>query len=172
MLYGTGWCSGLFQCPFRAYQKTPYLYGACIDYTIHYIALTGAKAEYDPRHVRTGNYLTAQLLQGIHGFASGSKRLFELSESNRSSMINNARNMGLFRMHRLNYPSSDAGSLEQQWEVWIHAERLRRIAWAIYVSCGLFFSCYVSMKLADVSTSSFMILPARIRATLDRIYPL
>jgi len=57
-----------------------------------------------------------------------------LSDSNRSVLINNARNMGLFEMHRFyDRTPPNADNLEHQWEVWIHAERLRRLAWALYV---------------------------------------
>ncbi|KIV82831.1 hypothetical protein PV11_04904 [Exophiala sideris] len=88
-------------------------------------------AEFDPRFVRTGDFVAAQLLQSIHGFSSGSKRLYELSESSRSTLINNARNMGIFE-HRTR-SCSVQGTLQQQWAAWIYEERMRRVAWALYL---------------------------------------
>ncbi|KIY04070.1 uncharacterized protein Z520_00762 [Fonsecaea multimorphosa CBS 102226] len=90
-------------------------------------------AEYDRRYVRTESYLAAQLLQGLHGYCSGNKRLFELSESSRSNLVHHAKCMGLFR-HR---PDSNPGSLpatavEERWRDWIHQERLLRLGWAVY----------------------------------------
>ena len=106
-----------------------------------------SKAERDPRFVRTGTYLTAQLLQAIQGFSSGSKRLYELSESSRSTLINNARNMGLFEMHRFaDRVNTDPDAPEDRWEAWIHTERLRRLTCALYVRVRKY-----TASLADTS---------------------
>jgi hypothetical protein len=82
--------------------------------------------------VRTEFYVGAQLLQGTHGYSSGNKRLFELSDSFRSSLVNNARCMGLFQDRPKTVPIND--SLEARWHAWISDERLCRLAWAVYVS--------------------------------------
>ncbi|KAF1953347.1 hypothetical protein CC80DRAFT_420478 [Byssothecium circinans] len=88
-------------------------------------------AEYDPRFVRTDSYITAQLLQSIHGFSSGSKRLYELSDSNRSSIISHARSLKLFD-HRSSLEDEGAEmDVGSRWEAWIRAEKARRLAWAI-----------------------------------------
>jgi hypothetical protein len=90
--------------------------------------------------VRTEFFVTAQLLQGTHGYSSGNKRLFELSEAFRSSLVNNARCMGLFQ----DRPATDPvdNSAEARWHAWIADERLRRLAWAVYV--GLSMAAYGS----------------------------
>lgn len=88
-------------------------------------------AEVDRRFVRTGSYLTAQVLQGTHGYCSGSERLFELSESCRGTLVHHAKCMGLFRYETNDPPQTDM-SLEDSWQAWIGAERLRRLGWAVY----------------------------------------
>jgi hypothetical protein len=91
-----------------------------------------SQGEQDRRFVRTEFYVGAQLLQGTHGYSSGNKRLFELSDSFRSSLVNNARCMGLFQDRPKTVPIND--SLDARWHAWISDERLRRLAWAVYVS--------------------------------------
>jgi hypothetical protein len=95
------------------------------------LTLSSSKGEHDPRFTRTDFYVTAQVLQGSHGYSSGSKHLLELSESSRSSLVNNARNMGLF----FDRPARNLvdESLETKWKAWIIEEKLRRLAWAVYV---------------------------------------
>lgn len=91
------------------------------------------QAEHDRRFVRTESYLAAQLLQGTHGFCSGSERLFELSESCRSTLVHHAKCMGLFR-YEAPQPIGDLSSQGASWHEWIRQERLRRLGWAVYVS--------------------------------------
>ncbi|KIW17546.1 hypothetical protein PV08_04740 [Exophiala spinifera] len=90
-------------------------------------------AEYDRRYVRTEAYLTAQLLQGLHGYYSGNKRLFELSESFRNNLVHHAKCMGLFRYKpEPNMTSATSQKLEERWKNWIREEKLRRLGWAVY----------------------------------------
>jgi hypothetical protein len=92
------------------------------------------QAEYDHRYVRTESHLLAQLLQGIHGYCSGNKRLFELSESFRNNLVHHAKCMGLFRFRPETKQStfSDVTG-EERWKVWVHQEHLCRLGWAVYV---------------------------------------
>ncbi|RFU25958.1 hypothetical protein B7463_g10388, partial [Scytalidium lignicola] len=87
-------------------------------------------AEHDRRFVRTESLLTAQLLQALYGYGSGNERLFELSESCRSSIVYHAKYMGLFGDPEFEPGVSDA--LEDTWKEWIRQERLRRLGWAVY----------------------------------------
>ncbi|KAF4439163.1 hypothetical protein FACUT_4345 [Fusarium acutatum] len=95
--------------------------------------------EYDRRFVRTEHHLTAQLLLGFYGYCSGSQRLFELSETSRGSLVTNARRIGLFNAERS--PSAaerekttdSAEILQAKWHGWTRKERLRRIAWAVFL---------------------------------------
>ena len=76
-----------------------------------------AKAEYDRRYVRTEAYLTAQLLQGLHGYYCGNKRLFELSESFRNNLVHHAKCMGLFRYKPdPNMLSEASQNVEERWK--------------------------------------------------------
>ncbi|KAL6228769.1 fungal-specific transcription factor domain-containing protein [Aspergillus navahoensis] len=88
-------------------------------------------AEHDHRFVRTQSYLAAELLQGIHGFCSGSERLFELSESYRSSLIHHTKCMGIFRIESEKPPPPGA-RLEDIWQSYIRAESSRRLGWAVF----------------------------------------
>ncbi|KAH8815524.1 hypothetical protein F5884DRAFT_772680 [Xylogone sp. PMI_703] len=87
-------------------------------------------AESDAPYVKTEPYITAQLLQAAQGYGSGSKKLFDLSESWRSSLVYNARCMGLFRQRQSTIVAG--ASLEERWQAWINDERFRRIGWAVY----------------------------------------
>ncbi|KAH7082309.1 hypothetical protein FB567DRAFT_630709 [Paraphoma chrysanthemicola] len=88
-------------------------------------------AEHDHRFVRTQSYLAAQLLQGIHGYSSGSERLFELSESCRNSLIYHTKCMGLFRSETQASPPTGC-TLEETWQAYIRAESSRRLSWAVF----------------------------------------
>ena len=90
------------------------------------------QSEYDRRFVRTESLLTARLLQALHGYGSGNERLFELSESCRSTVVYHAKYMGLFQDPEPHPPAS--GSLEDTWKEWIRQEKRRRLGWAVYVS--------------------------------------
>ncbi|RFU30421.1 hypothetical protein B7463_g5902, partial [Scytalidium lignicola] len=108
-------------------------------------------AESDAPYVRTEPYVTAQLLQASHGYASGSKRLFDLSESWRSSLVHNARCMGLFRYRQSTVVVS--ASLEERWHAWIADERFRRIGWAIYgcdSSASYLFNTRPYISVSDI----------------------
>lgn len=85
----------------------------------------------DRRVTRTSSYITAQLLQGTLGYCGGSEKLFELSESCRSTLIHHAKCMGLFRLETSPVPQPDA-PVEELWRKWIAAEGLRRLGWAVY----------------------------------------
>ncbi|RKL12722.1 hypothetical protein BFJ70_g16126 [Fusarium oxysporum] len=92
-----------------------------------------SRAERERRFVRTETYLTAQLLQAVFGYLGDDERTFEIAESCRSSLVYNAKCMGLFRQ------GSGAPEFEQNdlspdasWHAWIRTERYRRLAWSIY----------------------------------------
>lgn len=88
--------------------------------------------------MRSEPYLTAQLLQAIHGCASGDRKLFNYSRDLRSALVRNAKQAGLFQEPTQPQCSldDDAASTESRWMAWIAAERQRRLGWAIYVSPG------------------------------------
>lgn len=88
-------------------------------------------AEQDRQFIRTTPYITALLLQGAHGYCSGSERLFELSESCRSTLVHHAKCMGLFRFEAPTPARVDLSS-EEAWREWIGAEKFRRLGWAVY----------------------------------------
>lgn len=91
--------------------------------------------EYDRRFVRTEDHLTAQILQGFHGYCSGNQRLFELSETSRGSLVTNARRMGLFTPEKTDkiLHSALSTGISHNWLDWIRKERLRRLGWGIYI---------------------------------------
>lgn len=65
------------------------------------------------------------------GYCSGNQQLFELSEACRSSLVHYARCMGLFHFENPQ-PAHPPASLEETWQIWIAAETLRRLGWAVY----------------------------------------
>lgn len=121
--------------------------------------------------MRTEFYVGAQLLQGTHGCSSGNKRLFELTDSFRSSLVNNARCMGLFQDRPKTVPIND--SLEARWHAWISDERLCRLAWAVYVSPFSFVlhRCRVENLRNTIRQSANPTTLAHFSVFLKSIYP-
>ncbi|KAK2686281.1 hypothetical protein QWA68_014847 [Fusarium oxysporum] len=90
--------------------------------------------EQDPSLTHSEHYLTAQLLQALHGRASGHRRLFSHSRELRSALVRYATYAGLFEEPKhLQGPSDDRSvSTESRWMAWVAVERHRRLGWAIY----------------------------------------
>jgi hypothetical protein len=84
-------------------------------------------------------YITAQLLQDIHGYCSGDGTLFNHSELSRWALIRNAKQTGLFQETIPKIMTTDSESVKDQWMAWISAERRKRLGLAIYVSFAHFF---------------------------------
>jgi hypothetical protein len=82
--------------------------------------------------MRKDFYNITQLLQGTQGYCSGSKHLFECSDSWRSSLVNIAKSTCLFHYQIPATTLNGNSTIEERWYDWIHQEKLRRIAWAIY----------------------------------------
>lgn len=96
------------------------------------VFLIDCQAEHDPRFLRSDQYLAAKLFQSVQGYCGASRRLFELSESSRSSLVHNAKSMGLFCYRAP--PSPENISIEERWHQWVTQEKYRRLGWAVYVS--------------------------------------
>lgn len=112
-----------------------------------------SQAEYDPRFLRSDQYLAAKLLQSVQGYCGASRRLFELSESSRSSLVHNARSMGLFCYKPP--PISECLDVEDRWHQWINQEKYRRLGWMVYVSLQppkLLYSFTSIQMLIDICT--------------------
>ncbi|KAM0455074.1 hypothetical protein ACHAPV_007963 [Trichoderma viride] len=88
-------------------------------------------SERDPRISCSESFMAAQLLQGIYGYCSGDKVLFNYSETLRWSLIQTGKQVGLFHDTRRT-PSSKKESVEAQWSSWIAFERRKRLGWAIH----------------------------------------
>ncbi|KIW48944.1 uncharacterized protein PV06_01500 [Exophiala oligosperma] len=107
--------------------------------------------ESDPVFLRTEVYVKSQLLQCIHGVASGNKRLFEFSRSQRSFLVSQCKYMGLFA----NQPWFDnlQKPLEERWRSWAAQEARTRLAWAVFefdMTGGHMHNTAPCLSLADV----------------------
>jgi len=72
-----------------------------------------------------------------------------MAESCRSSLVYNAKCMGLFRKGADGSESEQRQrSPEGSWHAWIRAERLRRIAWTIFVGKDLTLFNYSANRVA------------------------
>ncbi|KAM3473081.1 hypothetical protein MY5147_004970 [Beauveria neobassiana] len=94
-------------------------------------------SEQNAMVTRSYEFLAAQTLQSVLSNSSSGKRLFEFGDNNRSLVVASARAAGLFANRRPKAASdkyNGASSIQEQWLSWIQAERLRRLAWSIYVS--------------------------------------
>ncbi|KAL5590251.1 hypothetical protein FOBRF1_013808 [Fusarium oxysporum] len=91
-------------------------------------------SEQDPSLTYSEHCLTAQLLQAIHGRASGHRRLYAHSRDLRSALVRHAGQAGLFQETKQPQGPSDnrSASTESRWMDWVPAERQRRLGWAIY----------------------------------------
>lgn len=88
--------------------------------------------ERDPRIACSEPFMAAQLLQGIYGYCSGDRVLFNYSEALRWSLIQTGKQVGLFHDTPQRTPSTKDESVEAQWRSWIAFERRKRLGWAIH----------------------------------------
>jgi hypothetical protein len=58
--------------------------------------------------------------------------LFDCSEKYRSTLVNNAKRLGLFKYQASLEPIQNAKTIQERWHAWIGQESLRRLAWAVY----------------------------------------
>ncbi|KAL5083835.1 hypothetical protein Trisim1_000879 [Trichoderma cf. simile WF8] len=87
--------------------------------------------EREPRVARSESFMTAQLLQGIYGYCSGDKVLFNYSESLRWSLVQTSKQIGLFH-DAPRQTSTHNEDAEARWMSWVATERRKRLGWAIY----------------------------------------
>lgn len=106
--------------------------------------------------MRTEAYLTAQILQAVFGYLGDDERTFEMAESCRSSLVYNAKCMGLFRKGQGSpEPEQNNISPEILWHAWIRTERQRRLAWSIYVGDKVYSHPATALTaLQELDTSS------------------
>ncbi|KAF9769931.1 hypothetical protein IL306_012570, partial [Fusarium sp. DS 682] len=114
--------------------------------------------EQDPSHTHSEDYLTAQLLQAIHGRASGHRRLFAHSRDMRSTLVRHSRQAGLFQEPKLSRDPYDdnSASTESRWMAWVAAERQRRLGWAIYdldATVGILHNERPTFSIGDMALS-------------------
>lgn len=88
-------------------------------------------SERETLYLRAPEYVAAHILQGTYGFCCGSKRLFDMSERLRPTIVHHARGMGLFQ-EPTQTNSSPSTSDDCRWKAWIAKERHRRLGWAVY----------------------------------------
>ncbi|KAH8129488.1 fungal-specific transcription factor domain-containing protein [Trichoderma asperelloides] len=88
--------------------------------------------EREPRIARSVSFMAAQLLQGIYGYCSGDRVLFNYSETTRWSLIQTGKQVGLFHDTPRRTPPAKSESVEAQWSSWIASERRKRLGWAIH----------------------------------------
>ncbi|KAK5264338.1 hypothetical protein LTR96_010355 [Exophiala xenobiotica] len=92
-------------------------------------------AEHDPRFLRSPSYGISLLLQHIHAIGSGSRRLFEMTDSSRSRLVNIGRHMNHFctNLHasRSNLSSRTVDTYER-WLEWVRKEQVCRLIWFIF----------------------------------------
>ncbi|KAK5026861.1 hypothetical protein LTS07_007159 [Exophiala sideris] len=92
-------------------------------------------AEHDPQFLRSPSYGVSLLLQHIHAIGSGSRRLFEMTDSSRSRLVSIGRHMNLFsaglQASRSEH-SSRTGDRYDNWLEWIKREQVKRLIWFIF----------------------------------------
>lgn len=104
-------------------------------------------AEHDPRFLRSPSYGVSLLLQHIHAIGSGSRRLFEMTDSSRSRLVSIGRHMNLCSAGlpaSRSGLSSRTGDMYDNWLEWIKREQVKRLIWFIFVSV---IAAYVRMKV-------------------------
>ncbi|KAF5636967.1 cytochrome P450 monooxygenase [Fusarium tjaetaba] len=114
--------------------------------------------EQDPSHRHSEDYLTAQLLQAMHGRASGHRILFGHSRDLRSTLVRHAREAGLFQepKPRQNAPDDCSATTESRWLDWVATERHRRLGWAIYdldATVGILHNERPAFSIGDIALS-------------------
>ncbi|KAF1729682.1 Zinc finger protein zas1 [Beauveria bassiana] len=113
-------------------------------------------SEQNAMVTRSYEFLAAQTLQSVLSNSSSGKRLFEFGDNNRSLVVASARAAGLFANRRpkaASDKSNGASSVQEQWLSWIQAERLRRLAWSIYIfdaSATYYRNCRPHLSLVEM----------------------
>ncbi|KAM3508987.1 hypothetical protein MY10362_000872 [Beauveria mimosiformis] len=113
-------------------------------------------SEQNAMVTRSYEFLAARTLQSVLSNSSSGKRLFEFGDNNRSLVVASARAAGLFANHRPKAVSdkcNGASSVQEQWLSWIQAERLRRLAWSIYIfdaSATYYRNCRPHLSLVEM----------------------
>ncbi|KAM3440818.1 hypothetical protein MY4824_001945 [Beauveria thailandica] len=113
-------------------------------------------SEQNAMVTRSYEFLAARTLQSVLSNSSGGKRLFEFGDNNRSLVVASARAAGLFANRRPKVVSdkhNGASSVQEQWLSWIQAERLRRLAWSIYIfdaSATYYRNCRPNISLVEM----------------------
>ncbi|EHK19348.1 uncharacterized protein TRIVIDRAFT_69340 [Trichoderma virens Gv29-8] len=103
-----------------------------LDHCIDLFFINFQPGEREPRVARSESFMAAQLLQGIYGYCSGDKVLFNFSESLRWSLVRTAKQVGLFHDMPQQALSTRNEGAETRWMSWIATERRKRLGWAIY----------------------------------------
>ncbi|KAI1614124.1 hypothetical protein EDD36DRAFT_417971 [Exophiala viscosa] len=115
-------------------------------------------AERDPRFLRSPSYGISLLLQHIHAIGSGSRRLFEMTDSSRSRLVSIGRHMNLFSagLHASRPESSTrTGDRYDNWLEWIKREQIKRLIWFIFE-----FDCFYTAFSKQPPCIKFEELPS------------
>lgn len=111
--------------------------------------------ELDNKMMRDPMVLYALALICHAGIWCGNKRLFELSESLRGTVITYSRHMQQMRFNpNASAPEASVTNPEDQWHSWIQMETKKRLSWVIYgLDCT--FPCLLYLP-ASFSLAEFM----------------
>lgn len=111
--------------------------------------------ELDNKIMRDPMVLYALALTCHAGIWCGNKRLFELSESLRGTVITYCRHMQQMRFNpNTSAPEASVTGPEDQWHKWIQLETKKRLSWVIY-SLDCTFPCLLYLR-ASFSLAEFM----------------
>jgi hypothetical protein len=111
--------------------------------------------ELDNKMMRDPMVLYALALICYSGIWCGNKRLFELCESLRGTVITYCRHMQQMRLNPSTAgPDPSANSPDEQWNRWILMETKKRLAWVIY-SLDCVFPCLLYLP-ASFALAEFM----------------
>lgn len=119
-----------------SYSRMPHAQSLA-EYLMHHVHLAiSISCNEENLHARSLSIIQALLLVGIFFGSSGSQRLLEYSEAQRSALATMVR-----RCHLLeNHPPPKAGekererSLQEQWSAWVSWEAIKRTSWACICS--------------------------------------
>jgi hypothetical protein len=78
------------------------------------------------------------LLQHLHAMGSGSRRLFEMTDTSRSRLISMGRQMDSTSLGAVRAtPDSSSQDTFQNWLEWVRREQVKRLVWFSFVSLSI-----------------------------------
>ncbi|ETN36250.1 uncharacterized protein HMPREF1541_08527 [Cyphellophora europaea CBS 101466] len=119
----------------------------------------------DTTNFKDPAFITAMCLHHTYSLGSGNRRLYELADAARGTMVTSLRSTGILSLEASEGETLSSDNLQQMteselevaWAQWRSSETLKRVAWMVFE-----FDCTVSMMTNKRGAFSISELPTRL----------